>query len=225
MSSFNPFDTNQYRVAEFPDLGAEISFLVEDARAQAPNSRARAIAALAAVRHFIADCGDGSLELQTSAALCELAKDLYKVEYALRDLEEGLPPDELVTQRRAPGRPPEPRAVVEFQARVVVAVEWLQILKPEPLTRNSAETIVAPLIPMALCREHPGPGNIGCLTQLEQLRAWQDAFRRAGTRKAGVKQETWWELEKNSAGHNLEDAKPERVLRWVRAALSKQRET
>jgi hypothetical protein len=208
---FNP-DTSQFRGVDLHSAA-----LLTELVSSETGSRARAIAAIAAARSLILrDLADPD-NAATREAFAATAAELFRVEYALRDLEDGVPPTGL-TAPRGSGRPPASNAVADFQARAVAAVAWLQRLQAGALTKQKAIAAVAEHIPTALLRAHAGRDRnaTGTLTQLEQLERWIDDCGRKGTRGNGLLRELWYELtvERDIP---LETQSPDQVLAWLDA--------
>lgn len=215
MSSGYDFDFNADR-PRFSGLDLQTDALLTETVASEPGSRVRAILALAAARSllvhdFVAPDANGAHD-----ALTLVAAELAGVEYALRDLEDGAPAVG-ITAARATGRPAESNAVIDFQARAVVAVQWLQRLQDKSLSRNAAVAAVAKSIPRALLhsparRLHEDEK----LTEVEQLEAWIDASGRRGSRRNGRVREVWHELIVGQGVH-LEKQSSSSVLQWLDA--------
>jgi len=192
MTKDNPLDFNNDRLA-YPHLTPWASHLLAQALCEDLKTRPRAIAALSAARRLVLDEAQSGLPESTCDALAALATELERIEYAFRDLEDGVRPEGITAGRVGSGRRPESNAVLAFEARAVAAVKWLQILNGDRLYKDDAIALVATAIPAALIKHHPKVGDsqkFGCLSAAEQLRAWLDAFRE-GSRRDGVFQELW----------------------------------
>jgi hypothetical protein len=220
MTQDDPFDFNNARV-EFAELGAEVGQYVSGALKEPAGSRVRAIAALAAARLVLSHQTTQCLEPQTARAIDALTVELGRVEYALRDLEDGLRPVGL-TEARSYGRPPDSNAAVDFQARALVVVELLQHLKDKPLSEDQAVAAVAELVPSTLLQEQPRTGERigGKLTPREQLRAWRESFARKGSRRHGRIYELWFDIDVTNDGA-LRDFNEGQLLGWLKAEMAR----
>jgi hypothetical protein len=196
--SDDQFDFDFSKVpAAHPGIDHSSAAYLADAMVSPEGSRERAIAALAAARSLVAhDIAPGT-KPETQEALSALAKELEHMEYALRDLEDGVGPTGLTALSRGGGRPPESNAVIDFQVRAVLAVKWLQQLETGALTKTAAVSAVAKVIPRTLLQtlaEHDGERRGGTLKPEEQLAAWLDKSYRRGSRQHGRLLELWYEI-------------------------------
>ena len=196
--SDDPFDFDFNKVpVTHPGLDYSSAAYLADAMTSPEGSRERAIAALAASRSLVThDIAPGTRP-ETQEALSALVKELEHIEYALRDLEDGVKPTGITAASRGAGRPPESNAIIDFQARAVLAVKWLQRLEAGALTKTAAVSAVAKLIPRTLLQTQAGregDKRAGALTQEEQLAAWLDKSYRRGSRQHGRLLELWYEI-------------------------------
>lgn len=218
MSEVFSMDFSKDRI-QFPELGVKLSVYLDDFLGEPDASRGRMIGALVLLRRILRDRGALSLfeKEAPSNAIDSLEHELERIEYALRDLEDGAPPSALFAPTGGGGRPAESNAVIDFQAHAVAAVHLLGTLEVNPLSKDDAIAAVAPTIPHALLQKHSGTKRrlSGALTPEEQLRAWLDAFGRKRTRRFGRLQQLFWEIDVENDGE-FRKRSAEQVLEWLR---------
>lgn len=214
-------------IRTFADLSMEAGNSLSKAEASGSE-----VDALNAARFVLPELAEkGAAPHQTAAGIAVVCAVLGRLEHALRATEEE-------RENTTGGRPLSPRQL-DFSARAVFAVKWLQELKLEPASREDALAAVEAIIPVHMRSVY----NHHKRSPAEQLAAWIDAFSRAGDarRQRALANAAWdadqaflhcerEETEKKTEGgppsygelitRDMHDATRGDVLAWVREALN-----